>query len=171
MISFNLRSSVLSISHFALPFTTAGLWQGLCIVPGSSRCLWAGVKACGQQCSWGWGTPSHSHFPSFHLYFSFTGACPGLVPSSPFAPSNRASCHLLGASSQGENMGKTWQPSEVTLLPRCSQSNPRCLAIIATDIGGARFQQAALCLSWAVLVLDENKAGATGNEAKQHTER
>lgn len=136
MISFNLRSSVLPFLHFALHFSTAGFCQGLCVTPGSSKCLCAGVRAGGEQCSWGWSTSSHSHPPSFHLYASFTGACPGLVPSSPFAPSNREGCHLLGVSSQGENTGNTQQPSGVTLFPRCSQSSPRCLAIIATATGG-----------------------------------
>lgn len=163
MISFTLRSSVLSLLHFALVSPQQAFVRVCVRVCG-------GVEAHGQQCSWGWGTPSH-HTPPAPPLCLFPWCLPRFGALQPICSITQRELPSPGVSSQGDNMGHTWQPSEVTLFPQCSQSNLRCSAMNVTDTGGARLQQDGPCLSWSVLVPDENKAGATGNEAKQHTGR
>lgn len=113
------------------------------------------MPLCWCKGSWGavqlgMGHSSNSHPPPF------TSEPLSLVSAQLWCPP----VHLhpqteISAISRGENMGNTWQPSEVTLLPGCSQSIPWCSAINATDAGGARFQQAAPCLSWLCSFLIE----------------
>lgn len=133
------------------------------MVPVSSKCLCAGVKARGEQCSWGWGIPV-IHIPLLAPLSLFHWCLPSFGALQSTCTPKQRSLPSPGV--------RTWgTPGSHQKSPRVFPEHPLVLSNKCHRCRRCQVSAGCSLSELAVLIPDRNQAGATGNEAKQHTGR